>query len=123
MKSVLIIDDSFTLRRSLRVCFEKEGFEVFEAGTGAEGFDFVKGFKGKLQFIIADQNMPEMSGMDMVEGIRKLEDQDKAKVIIVLVTSDISVETRKRAIDNDVRAIVYKPIKPQALVRALIKAL
>ena len=123
MNSVLLIDDSFTLRRSLRVSFEKEGFQVFEAGTGAEGFEFVKNFEGKLQFIIADQNMPEMSGMDMVEAIRKLEDQDKAKVIIVLVTSDISIETRKRAIASEVRAIVYKPIKPQALVKALIKAL
>ena len=119
--TVLIVDDSFTLRHALRISFEKESFNVVEAANGFEAFEVMKSFEGRVDFIVADENMPEMTGLEMIDKVRKLENKEKANVRIILLTSDTSVETRRSAFKNGVLAVFYKPVKPDALVKGLLE--
>lgn len=82
MIPVMIVDDEFIVRVGMRsmVDWNKYGYEVVaEASNGQEGLAQFRKYRPRL--IFCDINMPDMSGLEMLEEIRKI-DQDVACVIL-----------------------------------------
>jgi hypothetical protein len=67
-RTILVVDDSRTIRQQTRVLLESHGFKVIEAGNGVEGLEEAK--KGPVDLIIVDVNMPAMNGLEMI-GLRQ----------------------------------------------------
>ena len=65
---ILVVDDSISLRQSLKFTLEQNGFSVLEAADGAEGLKLASDSKQDL--IISDVNMPNMDGLTMIKNIR-----------------------------------------------------
>jgi two-component system, OmpR family, KDP operon response regulator KdpE len=68
MKRVLIIDDEAPIRRLLEIALSGLGWEVFEAGTGFEGLEAVRGCKPDV--VLLDLNLPDMKGSELLERLR-----------------------------------------------------
>lgn len=70
MKKILIIDDEASIRKFLRLLFEKNGYEVIEAVNGNQG---VKVFKEQgADLIVTDLVMPEKEGLETIRDIIKM---------------------------------------------------
>ena len=71
MKTIFLVDDSATMLMSLSEILQKAGFKVETAADGAEA---LKQFKAgvKPDLIITDQNMPHMTGVELIQETRKL---------------------------------------------------
>ena len=83
---VLIIDDEVSIRESLSIFLEDEGFEVITAGNGYIG---VENFKNNQpDIVILDLRMPEMSGMEVIPKIREI--NDLIPIIIISGNNEIS---------------------------------
>jgi DNA-binding NarL/FixJ family response regulator len=67
---VLLVDDSPSLRRSLRLRLERAGIEVAEAENGLEGIGMALGYRPRV--IILDFRMPAMNGLDAVPHLKRL---------------------------------------------------
>ena len=67
-KSVLIVDDHEVVRRSLRVLFEGNRFNVFEASNGAEAIQQAQQVHPDL--VVLDMIMPVMNGLDALRGVK-----------------------------------------------------
>ena len=69
---VLIIDDNDDLREMVVVILEHANFRVLAAGNGADALKLAKAEVGKIHILLADVEMPEMSGPDLGEALRKI---------------------------------------------------
>jgi two-component system chemotaxis response regulator CheY len=119
--NVLVVDDSPVMRRMVRRSLGMSGLpvgEIFEAGNGIEALATLG--DRWVDVVIADINMPEMSGVEMVE--RMAADGLIGRVPIVMVSSDRSEERMERLKELGVHAYLTKPFRPEAF-RAVVEDL
>ncbi|CDS50438.1 Chemotaxis regulator-transmits chemoreceptor signals to flagelllar motor components CheY [Polaromonas sp. CG9_12] len=70
-KTILIVDDSATMRMSVKSTLEMSGFLVESAGDGVQALAKLKGGI-KPDLIITDINMPNMGGLELIKNVRAL---------------------------------------------------
>lgn len=118
--NVLVVDDSPVMRRmvrrSLGMCGLPVG-EIYEAGNGAEGLAVLG--ERWVDVVIADVNMPEVDGVEMVERMAK--DGLLARLPVVMVSSDRAEARIERLKALGVRAYLTKPFRPEAF-REVVEA-
>lgn len=70
MKNALVVDDTKNIRKLLKTCLQLKGFNVYEAGSGAEALQVVMSESLDIAFI--DIKMTEMSGTEVLKKIRAM---------------------------------------------------
>ena len=117
--SILIVDDSISIRQSVRFVLEENGYTVFEAGDGVEGLKRLE--EQKVQLIITDVNMPNMDGLTFVKKIRQT---DGIKFIPILV---LTTESQGAVVDEGKKAgatgWIVKPFNNDKLLETIKKVL
>jgi len=113
MPLILVVDDSSFQRKYLRKTLEKEGYEVVEASEGAKGVSVAE--QRKPDVILMDALMPEMSGQEALEELKR---RDITTPVIV-VTADIQETTKKEFLDLGAVGFVNKPVKGDQLFSLL----
>jgi two-component system KDP operon response regulator KdpE len=68
MRRVLVVDDEAPIRRLIEIALSGLGWEVFEAATGFEGLEAVRGCKPDV--VLLDLNLPDMKGSELLERLR-----------------------------------------------------
>jgi two-component system response regulator FixJ len=106
---VIIIDDDFAVRNSLKFSLEIEGLTVRSYATGAELLS--AGDLALCNCLVVDQNMPGMNGLDLITLLRARHFAAPA----ILITSHPSSSLRERAQQAGV-PIVEKPLLGNALL-------
>jgi two-component system, chemotaxis family, chemotaxis protein CheY len=119
---MLVVDDSPVtrkmVRRALGLCGLKVGV-VYEAGDGAEALDALS--RHRVDLVLADINMPVMSGMEMVERMSR--DPELSNVPVVIVATPMSQDRVEQVLDRGARAYLAKPFRPEALRDVVIQIL
>ena len=83
-KTVLVVDDSSTVRQQVSLALKQAGFEILEAADGQEGIAQVAGNRA-IDMVVCDVNMPNVNGLEMVERI-KSRPEHKGLPILMLTT-------------------------------------
>jgi YesN/AraC family two-component response regulator len=112
---VLIVEDDQAVRRYLCEVAATEGHEVASAGNGREGVTRCKEHEPDL--IISDIEMPELNGLDMLERIRRFDNES----IAVMITGHGSEEYAIKAIQRGAHNYLKKPISYTELAELLQK--
>tara|TARA_R100000908_G_scaffold35437_1_gene16211 strand:+ start:35499 stop:35837 length:339 start_codon:yes stop_codon:yes gene_type:complete len=92
--------------------------EVIEAGDGKEGLDWMKTID--FDFVVADLNMPVMTGAEMIATMRT---DPKTDAIPVLAVSAESNDSRVNVISSLVNGFVHKPFRVEVLRDKIFKVL
>jgi len=120
MSSVLIVDDSSTMRKIITRSLRQAGFsldEITEAGDGHEGLSALE--KGKVDLILSDINMPNMDGLEFVKRVR-------ARGIttpVVMISTEGGEDVVKEAMASGASNTIRKPFTPEHLQEKLGKYL
>jgi two-component system chemotaxis response regulator CheY len=116
VKTVLIVDDAAFMRMSLKITLEKIGFKVIgEAATGIEAISLYKQMKPDI--VTMDITMPELSGIEALKMIKKIDKE--AKVIII---SALGQEVMIReAVMAGAMTFIVKPFKEESIIQSLAK--
>lgn len=85
-KTVLVVDDSPTVRKFVSVSLEMQGFEVTTASDGMDALEKLPG--RKFDLVITDLNMPMMDGFEFIRSLRENSDFRELPVIILSSLSD-----------------------------------
>lgn len=72
-KTVLVVDDSVSMRQMVSFTLSGAGYEVVEAGDGKEAVDKLNGGT-KPNLVITDLNMPNMDGISLIKAVRGMAD-------------------------------------------------
>ncbi len=105
----MVIDDNDRDRRLLRDVLEAEGYEVAEAGGGAEGLRAL--FASRPDLVVLDVLMPGMDGWTVCQRIREITD-----VPIIMLTALDQVEEEVKGLELGADDFVSKPWSPRQLV-------
>src|SRR5438270_12074324 len=79
---VLVIDDEVQIRRLLRVCLERSGYEVLEAATGEAGIG--EAAQSSPEAVILDLGLPDMEGLTV---LKRLREWSTVRVLVLSVRS------------------------------------
>ena len=119
MGRVLIVDDASLVRLVAKKAALEAGHEVMVAEDGQKGLEAIK--ESQFDIIFSDINMPVMSGLEMVENIRK---EPAYKYIpIVMLTTESNADLKARGKKLGVKAWLLKPFNKDKFLIACEKLL
>lgn len=113
---LLIVDDNIATRYALRRRLDRQGYTVLEAGTGGEGLALIE--SERLDALILDVNLPDMSGFDIVRTLRA---DPRTALLPVIHVSAASIQTGDiiTGLDAGADAYLIHPIDPDVLLATL----
>ena len=116
-KTILVVDDSLSMRQVVGMALKGGGYEVIDACDGKDALAKLSG--QKIHLVISDVNMPNMDGITFVRELKKIAAYKFMPVI--MLTTEGSDEKKKAGQDAGVRAWVVKPFQPAQLLLAVSK--
>jgi len=116
-KTILIVDDSYSLRQTVALALRGAGYEVLEAVDGKDALTKLDG--RKINLVISDVNMPNMDGISFVKAAKLLPAYRFTPIIMLTTEADKNKVLEGKA--AGVRAWVVKPFQPPALLDAVAK--
>ena len=118
-RTVLVVDDAMTMRKMVAFTLRGAGFEVVEAGHGAEG---LKQLAAKpVDLIITDVNMPVMDGIEFTRQARAALRGRPVPILILTTESDQSKKAEARA--AGATGWIVKPFQQDQLLAVVGKVL
>jgi two-component system, chemotaxis family, chemotaxis protein CheY len=119
MAAILTVDDSASIRHTVKIALGREGHTIGEAQDGEEGL--AKADAEKYDLILVDLNMPGMDGMTMIRELRKKPLQAGVPILFLSTESDISVKREAKA--AGATGWLTKPFDADQLVHIVNKVL
>ena len=117
MKTILIVDDSISIRQVVGMTLKANGFDVIEA---VDGVDDLKKLTGqKVHLIISDVNMPNMDGITLLKEIKQLPAYRFTPV--VMLTTEGADEKKEQGRAAGAKAWIIKPFRPEQMLAAVNK--
>ena len=114
-KTIMIVDDSASMRRVVGIALKGAGYELLE---GCDGKDALGKLKGqKVHMIISDVNMPVMDGIAFLKAVKQMPAYKFTPVI--MLTTESAEDKKREGQAAGARAWVVKPFQPEQLVNAV----
>ncbi|MFT5852234.1 MAG: two-component system chemotaxis response regulator CheY [Colwellia sp.] len=116
-KTIMIVDDSVSIRKVVKLTLEQSGFNVIDA---IDGVDALKKLNGvKIHLLITDVNMPNMDGITLVQEAKKLPAYKFTPMM--MLTTEASNEKKMQGRAAGAKAWLVKPFQPPMLLNAVSK--
>ena len=110
--TALIIEDEVQIRRLLRVCLERNGYDVVEAGTGEEGMD--RAIERQPNLVLLDLGLPDIDGVSVLKRLREW-----SQVPVVVISVRSREDDKISALDNGANDYLTKPFSTGELLARL----
>ena len=116
-KTILIVDDSTSLRQVVGIALKGAGYDVIE---GCDGKDALTKLDGrKIHLIISDVNMPNMDGISFVKALKQIPAYKFTPVI--MLTTEAGDDKKREGQAAGAKAWVVKPFQPPQMLTAVAK--
>jgi two-component system chemotaxis response regulator CheY len=117
MAKALVVDDSRAVRMILSRTLKELGFEVREAANGREALEVIEIEKPAVSLVLADWNMPEINGLELLKQLRQK--QELSSLVVVMVTTETELDQMAAALEAGANEYVMKPFTKDILVEKL----
>ena len=118
-KTILVVDDSASLRQVVGIALRGAGYDVVE---GCDGKDALTKLDGrKVNLIISDVNMPNMDGIGLIKGVRA--GTLNKFIPIVMLTTESQDSRKAEGKSAGATGWIVKPFKPEQLIAVIKKVL
>jgi len=94
-KSILVVDDTRSMRKMVATVLQGAGYSVEEAADGAEALEKAK--CRVYDLVVTDQNMPRMDGITLVRSLRRLAEYDAVALIVLSTETGAELKAQGRA--------------------------
>lgn len=116
-KTILVIDDSSSLRQIVKMALQGAGYEVIEAADGQDALSKLDG--RKINMAVCDVNMPRMNGIEFVKAAKALPDYRFLPILMLTTESQEGKKEEGKA--AGAKAWMVKPFTPATLLSAVSK--
>ncbi|MDO8907041.1 MAG: response regulator [Pseudohongiella sp.] len=114
-KTVLIVDDSATMRQLISMTLKNAGYKVIEANDGSDALTKLNG--PKINLMISDVNMPVMDGITLIKKVKELPSYRFMPIIMLTTEAGDSKKAEGKA--AGAKAWIVKPFQPDVLLSAV----
>jgi two-component system, chemotaxis family, chemotaxis protein CheY len=118
-KRILAVDDSPSVRQMVKLTLSGAGYDIVEAGDGAEGLS--KARASTLDLVVTDLNMPVMNGLGLIRELRKLPAYRGVPILFLTTESDPEMKLQAKA--AGATGWITKPFQQDQLVAIVRKVL
>jgi two-component system, chemotaxis family, chemotaxis protein CheY len=116
-KTIMIVDDSASMRQVISIALREAGYDLIEASDGKDALKKLDGTK--IHLIVSDINMPNMDGISFVKEVKQ---HPKYKFTpIIMLTTEVNQAKKDAAKEAGARAWVNKPFQTKTLLEAVSK--
>lgn len=115
--SILIVDDEESLRNSLALAFEMEGYSVSAVGSAFEALEAAKTVE--FDVILTDLVMPQIDGIGLMERVRP----HLPEALVILMTGQATVESAVKALKGGAYDYILKPFKLEEIFHVVTRGL
>jgi len=116
-KSILVVDDTRSMRKMVAAVLAGAGYEVAEAEDGVEALDLAKG--RRFDLVVTDHNMPRMDGVTLVRELRAIADYDR--VALIVLSTEVDPALKQRGREAGATGWIAKPFDPQRMLDIVAK--
>lgn len=113
-KTILIVDDSKTVRNLVAFIMKKEGFKVVTAEDGLDGLEKLYSSE-KIDLIVSDINMPRMDGFTFIKSVR--EQEAYRDIPIVVLSTEGQEKDIQAGLSIGANMYMVKPAQPEKMVK------
>ena len=118
-KTIMTVDDSASIRQMVSFTLKQAGYQTIEAVDGRDALSKLKG--AAVQLVLADLNMPNMDGIELVRHVRA--NPSSRFIPIVLLTTESQAEKKQEGKAAGATGWIVKPSKPEQLLAVVKKVL
>jgi two-component system chemotaxis response regulator CheY len=111
-KSILVVDDTKSMRKMVVAVLQGAGYSVEEAADGVEALEKAKG--RVFDLVVTDHNMPRMSGVDLVRALRALPEYDEVALLVLSTEGGADLKNEGRAAGAS--GWMTKPFVPEKML-------
>ncbi len=115
--TVMVVDDSLTVRRVSQRLLEREGYRVLLAKDGVEALELMQAPETRPDLMLVDIEMPRMDGFDLTRNVRG--NEATKDIPIIMITSRTADKHRNHALGLGVNAYFGKPFQEDVLLAAI----
>jgi len=116
-KTILVVDDSASLRQIVGIALKGGGYDVVEACDGRDALAKLDG--RKIHLIVSDVNMPNMDGISFLLELKNTPAYRFTPVI--MLTTETQDEMKQKGKAAGAKAWVVKPFKPEQILDAVAR--
>ena len=117
-RTVLVVDDDKHLGHSLSKVLQNIGYNILLANDGEEGLTIFSENKNKINLVLADQDMPLLTGIEFSKKIYKL----NPLVPVIIMTGEIHHEKNLFLGQPNIKDVLFKPINIVRIHKSIEKA-
>lgn len=117
-KTIMVVDDSMSVRRVVSTALTAVGFKVIQGRDGQHALDQLKNGI-EVDLIVSDINMPRMNGLEFVKLAKMLPNCKYTPVIMLTTESGDDIKAKGRQLG--VRAWLVKPFQGDQMLAAVKK--
>ena len=117
-KTIMIVDDSASLRQVVGIALRGAGYEVIEACDGQDALAKLNA-NSKVHLIISDVNMPNMDGIAFVKAAKQMPNLKFTPVI--MLTTEAQESKKQEGQAAGAKAWIVKPFQPAQMLAAVAK--
>ena len=108
--SILVVDDEYGVRSGIRAILEMDGYEVEEAGDGAEALAQIE--RREFDVALLDYRLPDTDGLSLLQAMRKA----GCEAMVCMITAYANIDTAIAATRQGVDFFLPKPFTPDDLL-------
>jgi len=116
-KTILVVDDSASIRQVVGMTLQSAGYAVVEACDGKDALGKLNG--QKIHLIVSDVNMPNLDGIGLIKQVKQLPAYKFTPIMMLTTESQESKKQEGKA--AGAKAWLVKPFQPPALLSAVAK--
>lgn len=116
-KTIMVIEDSASVRQVLKITLRNKGYDVIECIDGVDALGKMAG--QQINLFLCDLNMPNMDGLTFVQKIK--ENPNYKFTPIIMLTTESEEDKKIRGMEAGVKAWLVKPFQPDQLLAAISK--
>ncbi len=113
-KTILVVDDSGTVRQQVSMALKQAGFAIVEAADGKEALEAIES-NPAIDMVVCDVNMPNLNGLEMVEKVKK--NPGHKTLPILMLTTEGQPSMIRRAKEAGAVGWIVKPFDANQLVQ------
>jgi two-component system chemotaxis response regulator CheY len=119
-KSILVVDDTRSMRKMVATVLQGAGYVVEEAADGAEALEMAR-FR-VFDLVVTDHNMPRMDGVTLVQSLREIPEYDEVALIVLSTETGPELKAKGRAAGaTGWMAKPFDPTKMLDIVRQFVE--
>ncbi len=111
-KAILVVDDTRSMRKMVAAVLSGAGYQVSEAGDGAEALQLAQ--VHQFDLVVTDHNMPVMDGVTLVRELRRLPQYDP--VALIVLSTEVDPALKQRGREAGATGWMAKPFDPQRML-------